>query len=181
MIRTHVGYTGGTTENPTYHNLDGHTEAVQIEYDPSRISYQELLDVFWGGHNPTQPAWSRQYASIVFYHDEEQKRLAEASKLELMESGVFDKPIVTFIDTPGAYPGMHAIQEAWQAHQRGEIDHTGVMVHLVPDEGVDDGPVVATEVVPIHADDTLAMLEARVHETEHRLLVQTLHGLLCPS
>jgi peptide-methionine (S)-S-oxide reductase len=80
VIRTHVGYTGGTTENPTYYNLDGHTETVQIEYDPSRISYQELLDVFWTGHNPARQASSRQYASIVFYHNEDQRRLAQASK-----------------------------------------------------------------------------------------------------
>ena len=80
MIRTRVGYAGGATENPTYHNLGDHAEAVQIEYDPSRISYQELLDVFWAGHNPARPVWSRQYASIIFYHDEEQRRLAQASK-----------------------------------------------------------------------------------------------------
>jgi methionine-S-sulfoxide reductase len=80
VVRTHVGYAGGTTENPTYHNLGGHSETIQIEYDPTRISYQELLDVFWAGHAPTQPAWSRQYASLIFYHDEEQRRLAQASK-----------------------------------------------------------------------------------------------------
>ncbi len=80
MIRTRVGYAGGTAENPTYHKLGDHTETVQIEYDPTEISYQELLDVFWTGHNPTRPAWSRQYASIIFYQDEEQRRLAEASK-----------------------------------------------------------------------------------------------------
>jgi formyltetrahydrofolate-dependent phosphoribosylglycinamide formyltransferase len=80
---------------------------------------------------------------------------------------------------PGAFPGMHAIEEAWDAYQRGELNHTGVMIHLVPDEGVDDGPVVATEIVPIHADDTLEALETRVHATEHRLLVATLYNLLC--
>ena len=52
---------------------------MQIEYDPAQISYQELLDVFWAGHAPTRPSWSRQYASIIFYHDEEQRRLAQAS------------------------------------------------------------------------------------------------------
>ena len=82
---------------------------------------------------------------------------------------------------PGSFPGMHAIQEAWDAYQRRDLAHTGVMIHLVPDEGIDDGPVIAQEIVPIHADETLEMLKARVHETEHRLLVQTLHRLLCPS
>lgn len=80
MIRTRVGYAGGTTENPTYYSLGDHAETVQVEYDPSRISYQELLDVFWAGHNPAQLAWSQQYASVIFYHDEEQLRLAQASK-----------------------------------------------------------------------------------------------------
>ena len=79
---------------------------------------------------------------------------------------------------PGMFPGTHAIQHAFEAYHRGEIDHTGVMVHLVPDEGVDNGPVLATEIVPIHPNDTLESFEARVHETEHQLLVRTLKNLL---
>lgn len=75
---------------------------------------------------------------------------------------------------PGAFPGTHAIERAFAAYQRREIDHTGVMVHLVPDEGVDCGPVLASEVVPILGEDTLASLETRIHTVEHRLLVQTL-------
>ena len=82
---------------------------------------------------------------------------------------------------PGSFPGTHAIERAWEAHQRGELDHTGVMVHLVPDEEVDDGPVVAQLVVPIHPDDTLETLETRIHRTEHSLLVDALHKLLCPT
>lgn len=82
---------------------------------------------------------------------------------------------------PGTFPGMHAIEQAWDAYQQGKLDHTGVMIHLVPDEGVDDGPVVAQEIVPIHANDTLEALEARVHKTEHRLLIETLHSLLCQT
>jgi phosphoribosylglycinamide formyltransferase-1 len=80
---------------------------------------------------------------------------------------------------PGTFPGVHGIEEAWEAYRRGEIEHTGVMVHLVPDEGVDNGPVVAQAEVPIHADDTLEALEARVHKVEHRLLIQALFKLLC--
>jgi phosphoribosylglycinamide formyltransferase-1 len=79
---------------------------------------------------------------------------------------------------PGTFPGTHAIERAYGAYQRGEIQHTGIMVHLVPDEGVDDGPVLATEIVPINKDDTLESLEARVHETEHTLLVKTIKTLL---
>ena len=79
---------------------------------------------------------------------------------------------------PSTFPGTHAIERAFEAYQRGEIDHTGIMVHLVPDEGVDNGPVLATEIVPINKDDTLEILEARVHETEHTLLVKTIKTLL---
>ena len=82
---------------------------------------------------------------------------------------------------PGIFPGMHAIERAWHAYRRGELGHTGVMVHLVPDEGVDDGPVIAQQTVPIHDGDTLESLEARVHETEHRLLVRALRELLCQT
>jgi phosphoribosylglycinamide formyltransferase 1 len=79
---------------------------------------------------------------------------------------------------PGTFPGTHAIERAYQAYARGEIDHTGVMVHLVPDEGVDSGPVLAHEIVPIRPDDTLDTLAARIHAVEHRLLVDTLRSLV---
>ena len=79
---------------------------------------------------------------------------------------------------PGTFPGTHSIERAYDAHQRGEIKHTGVMVHLVPDEGVDNGPVLATEIIPIFADDTLESLETRVHKTEHGLLIKTLKELI---
>lgn len=78
---------------------------------------------------------------------------------------------------PGELPGMHAIERAWQEALAGERTSTGVMVHLVPDDGVDDGPVLATEDVPIHPDDTLETLEARIHAVEHRLLVDTIDRL----
>jgi len=79
---------------------------------------------------------------------------------------------------PGAFPGTDAIRRAFTAYQRGEISHTGVMVHLVPDETVDAGPVIVQEVVPIYPDDTLETLEARIHATEHRLLVEALQKQL---
>lgn len=79
---------------------------------------------------------------------------------------------------PDTFPGTHAIEHAFEAYQRGEIQQTGVMVHLVPDEGVDNGPVLATEIVPIYKDDTLQALETRVHEIEHVLLVNTLKKIL---
>ncbi len=80
MIRTRVGYAGGTKENPTYYSLGDHSETIQIDYDPTQISYKQLLDVFWASHNPIYEPWSRQYMSIIFYHNEEQKRLATETK-----------------------------------------------------------------------------------------------------
>jgi formyltetrahydrofolate-dependent phosphoribosylglycinamide formyltransferase len=81
---------------------------------------------------------------------------------------------------PGVFPGTEAIARAFEAYQRGEIQHTGVMVHLVPDEGVDVGPVLAQEIVPILPEDTLETLATRVHAVEHHLLVKTLKTLCEP-
>lgn len=79
---------------------------------------------------------------------------------------------------PGCFPGTHAIERAYEAYQRGEVNHTGVMVHLVPDEGVDSGPVLAQSVVPIYAEDTLEELEERIHRVEHQILTETLSRML---
>jgi formyltetrahydrofolate-dependent phosphoribosylglycinamide formyltransferase len=76
---------------------------------------------------------------------------------------------------PGTFPGTHAIKRAFEAFQRGELKHTGVMVHFVPDEGVDDGPVITQEIVPIQTTDTVEALEERIHAVEHRLLIKALN------
>jgi len=78
---------------------------------------------------------------------------------------------------PGELPGTDAIERAWNEARAGQRNHTGVMIHMVPDEGVDDGPVLATATVPIHPSDTLEVLAGRVHAAEHRLLVETLATL----
>jgi phosphoribosylglycinamide formyltransferase 1 len=78
---------------------------------------------------------------------------------------------------PGMFPGTHAIERAFAAFTAGQIEHTGVMVHLVPDEGVDSGPVLNQKIVPILPEDTLETLEARIHAVEHDLLVETLKTL----
>jgi peptide-methionine (S)-S-oxide reductase len=102
-----VGYTGGRTENPTYEDVcsheTGHAEVVEIEFDPAKISYPELLEVFWSNHNPTTlnrqgPDVGDQYRSVIFYHSPEQRAAAEASKEELEKSGRFRRPIVTQIE-----------------------------------------------------------------------------------
>lgn len=79
-MRTRVGYAGGTKKNPTYHSLGDHTETIQIDFDPEKIPYERLLDIFWASHDPTTKSWSRQYKAVIFYHDEEQKKLATATR-----------------------------------------------------------------------------------------------------
>jgi peptide-methionine (S)-S-oxide reductase len=75
-----VGYTGGTEVNPTYHSLGEHSESIEIEYDPRVISYEDLLTIFWEGHDPFARSWSTQYRAAIFYHNDEQKRLAEKTR-----------------------------------------------------------------------------------------------------
>jgi peptide methionine sulfoxide reductase msrA/msrB len=114
VISTTVGYTGGHKRNPTYEEVSsgetGHAEAVEILYDPSKTSYGELLDVFWHNIDPTNSYGQfsdrgSQYRTAIFYHSEEQRRLALASKDALEKSGKFDKPIVTeILQAPDFYP-----------------------------------------------------------------------------
>jgi peptide methionine sulfoxide reductase msrA/msrB len=114
VISTTSGYTGGRVPNPTYKQVSsgstGHAEAVQVIYDPDKISYQQLLDIFWRQINPTTPDQQfvdigSQYRSEIFYHTDEQRRLAEASRQALDKRKIFSKPIVTPI-TPAStfYP-----------------------------------------------------------------------------
>lgn len=100
------GYTGGTRENPTYEEVSaggtGHVEAVQVYYDPARVSYEKLLEAFWRHIDPTDPGGQfadrgSQYRSVIFYHDEEQKQVAERSREALNKSGRFAKPVATEI------------------------------------------------------------------------------------
>jgi len=79
VVRTRVGYTGGKNDAPTYADLGEHSEAIQIDYDPTVISYDELLAVFWSSHSPTSPPWSSQYKSAVFAHDAKQRAAIRAS------------------------------------------------------------------------------------------------------
>jgi len=101
-----VGYTGGKFENPSYENVcsdkTGHAEAIQIEYDLSIVSYEDLLNVFWENHDPTAlnrqgPDIGTQYRSAIFFHDSEQEKIAKASKEKLQNSHRFNKDIVTQI------------------------------------------------------------------------------------
>ncbi len=108
-----------------------------------------------------------------------------AGWMRLLSSGFLDRFPKRVINLhpalPGQFPGTHAIERAWNAYQSGLIAHTGVMVHLVPDEGVDTGPVLGQTKVPIYPNDTLETLETRVHAVEHQLLVATLARVIAPA
>ena len=106
VVKVESGYSGGKVEDPTYEEVcsgtTGHAEVTQITYDPTKISYDELLEVFWKTHDPTTlnrqgNDVGTQYRSVIFYHNEEQKTLAEKYKIELNKSGAWENPIVTEI------------------------------------------------------------------------------------
>ena len=122
VVDTQVGYTGGHTENPTYEQVctdtTGHAEAVQVTFDPAKVTYEQLLDVFWNTHNPTTPNRQgpdvgSQYRSAIFTHGPEQEAAARASKERLAASGKFGQtPIVTeIVPAPTFWP-------AEEYHQR---------------------------------------------------------------
>ena len=121
VLSTRVGYLGGTMDNPTYRDVcsgrTGHAEVVEVKYDASRLTYDDLLTVFWENHDPTTlnrqgPDVGEQYRSAIFYHDDEQKAAAEASKEERDRTGKYRRPIVTEI-TPAS-----AFYEAEDYHQQ---------------------------------------------------------------
>lgn len=87
VVSTRVGYAGGTKEDPTYHQLGDHSETVQIDYDPEKISYEKLFDLFWNMIDPYMENWSTQYASILFYHNDAQRKVFEEAKREAEKSG----------------------------------------------------------------------------------------------
>jgi peptide methionine sulfoxide reductase msrA/msrB len=118
------GYMGGKTKNPTYAEVctgkTGHYETVQVTFDSSKISYKELVDIFWQQIDPTDPEGQfadkgSQYKTAIFYHNEEQKRIAEESKKKLEKSGKFDKPIVTEIrEATEFYPAEEYHQDYYK-------------------------------------------------------------------
>ncbi|MEE9910122.1 MAG: peptide-methionine (S)-S-oxide reductase [Deltaproteobacteria bacterium] len=111
-MRTQVGYTGGTSKAPTYTLLGDHSESIRIEYDPKRVSYETLLEIFWKNHSPGERSYSRQYAAFIFYHNEKQKKAAIDSR-----KGVAMKikgPIYTeIVPASTFYPAEAYHQKYW--------------------------------------------------------------------
>ena len=112
VLATAVGYSGGNTANPTYRDVcsdeTGHAEVVEVEFDPAKIGYDRLLDVFWDAHDPTTlnrqgPDVGSQYRSAIFTHSPEQEAAARASKARLEASGRFRRPIVTQVEPAGTF------------------------------------------------------------------------------
>ena len=112
VLEVASGYTGGHKDDPSYKDVSsgttGHVEAIEITYDPAKVSYEELLDIFWRQVNPTDAGGQfndrgQQYKTAIFYHDDNQKKLAEESRRKLMASGRYDKPIVTEIIKASAF------------------------------------------------------------------------------
>lgn len=112
VTKTSVGYMGGTLKNPSYKDVctdrTGHAEVVQVEYDPTKVSYGELLNVFWANHDPTTvnrqgPDYGSQYRSAIFFHSPEQEAEAIRSKAAMDASGKFKRPIVTVIEAAPDY------------------------------------------------------------------------------
>jgi peptide-methionine (S)-S-oxide reductase len=133
VVETTVGYIGGTTENPTYEEVcshtTGHAEAVEVEYDPEKITYEDLLKVFWKGHNPTSlnrqgADVGPQYRSAIFYLDDDQRKIAEASKEALIARREYAEPIKTEITEAGPfYP-------AEEYHQKYFLKNGGPSCHI---------------------------------------------------
>lgn len=133
VLATTVGYTGGTTANPTYENVcsrtTGHAEAVDVVFDPARITYKELLEYFWRLHNPTTyhrqgPDVGSQYRSAIFYHSEAQRETAEQSREAFDASGVYGKKAVTEITAAGTfYPAEEYHQDYFIKHPDHRVCH----------------------------------------------------------
>ncbi len=111
-MRTRVGYAGGSLPSPTYQRLGDHSEVVQIDYDPERVSFADLLDVFWRSHNPAARPWSRQYMSAVFCTDEAQRRVGEVSRDRF--EAMIGRPILTEMRPLEAF---HVAEDYHQKHR----------------------------------------------------------------
>jgi len=136
VTATAVGYSGGKTESPTYRQVcsdrTGHAEVVRVTFDPTKVSYEKLLEVFWGSHDPTQvnrqgPDFGSQYRSAIFYLTPEQEAAARASKEELDKSGKFGRPIATEITQAGEFYLAEDYHQQYLEKRGLSTCHTGLL------------------------------------------------------
>ena len=137
VVSTRVGYIGGKTHDPTYEDVctdrTGHAEAVEVTYDPKKASYKKLLDIFWSNHDPTTlnmqgPDVGSQYRSAIFYHHDDQKKLAEESKAALDKSGKFRNKIVTeIVPAETFYPAEEYHQQYFKKKGIQPTCHSGIV------------------------------------------------------
>jgi peptide-methionine (S)-S-oxide reductase len=114
-----VGYAGGTQPHPTYRSRGDHTETIEIDFDPAVISYENLLDIFWRSHHPGQPAWSRQYRAVIFYHGERQKALALKTRDQV--AARLHSPVATEILPAGPFTLAEGYHQKYYLRQSPDL------------------------------------------------------------
>jgi peptide-methionine (S)-S-oxide reductase len=159
VVRTRVGYAGGKKKDPTYQSLGDHTETIQIDYDPAVISYEGLLKIFWTSHDGSRAPWSAQYKSVIFCHDEEQKKLA-AESLEREQAGRKRK-IYTEVLPAGEF------YRAEDYHQKYGLRHDAALMKevraMIPEEkGFVDSTLAARLNGFLGGEGTLKLLEEEI-------------------
>ncbi|GAB6061342.1 peptide-methionine (S)-S-oxide reductase MsrA [Deferrisoma palaeochoriense] len=119
VLRVTAGYAGGTTPSPTYRSIGDHSEAVRVVYDPTKVSYRDLLAVFWDAHDPRSRPWSRQYRNALFYHTPEQERAARESLREV--EGRLGGPVRTALEPAGPFYRAEAYHQKYVLRSRGRL------------------------------------------------------------
>ena len=122
MIRTRVGYAGGEKKNPSYHSLGNHTEVISIDYDPEVLKYEDMLHLFWNAHRCDQAGYSRQYMNALFYHNDEQKKAAQASVANAAKAqGVAPDAVKTAILPVGEFTYAEAYHQKYYLTRYSDI------------------------------------------------------------
>lgn len=138
MLRTRVGYCGGTKESPTYRSMGDHTEAVAIDFDPRVIGYEDLLERFWASHHCGSGSWGRQYMNAVFYHNDEQRKLAEASKEKAArKQGLAPDKVKTAILPVGVFTYAEGYHQKYSLRRNSEVRLFLEEVYPTPKEFAD--------------------------------------------
>ena len=172
-----MGYAGGTSDNPTYHALGGHAETIEMDFDPSAISYEQLLDIFWNSHDPESRSWSSQYRSAIFYHNEEQKKQALAS-MEREESRRHRK-IYTEIVKADRFNRAEDYHQKYYLKQRPELVRK--IQSLQPGESIVDSTVAARINGFLAGNATCASTRAEVGELLPQGADKGLPDMICEA